>query len=138
MSVTRYALPTFSGPDGDIRILEFPKLGCVACPDVPRYFEITRVEEGVLRGGHAHRQCCQTFRVTHGCATLKVWEPGRKGEPPTFQYNLHLGADVVHVPPWHWVEITTASESCVLQCFANETYEPADYIHDRDEFEAGP
>ncbi|MEI7781977.1 MAG: FdtA/QdtA family cupin domain-containing protein [Planctomycetota bacterium] len=99
-------------------------------PFVPRrYFIITDVPNGRIRGEHAHRRQKQFLTCLRGSVTVLVDDGIHKEE-------LQLSTPTVglYVPPKVWAAQYSYSRNAVLMVLASAPYDPSDYIRDYDEF----
>lgn len=104
-------------------------------PFVPaRYFAVAGVPEGQVRGQHAHRICAQ-FLVCVAGSCVALVDDGTARE----EIALDSPATGLYMPPMTWGSQIRHSRDAVLLVFASHHYDPADYIHDYDDFlrEAG-
>ena len=122
------ALPRFDMPDGVIRILEFSD----APPGVEfrRWFQISGVPEGMVRGDHAHRTMHEVLISTRGSFRISVEAPdGECAELP-----VSPEGPAVWIPPRRWVRVVGLAPHHIVTAFVSTPYDPSDYIHDRAEF----
>lgn len=92
---------------------------------VKRIFWITDVTPGSSRAGHAHRTCEQFLFCVNGSITATVTD--RHGD--TYSRTLTIG-DTLHLPPFHWLELSHFSEGSVLGVLASQHYDRSEYIED--------
>lgn len=119
-------LNAFSDNRGILSVLDFS----TALKFSPtRFFCVSAVPQDASRGNHAHKTCHQllislagsvTIELDDGCATSSV-----------ILDNPHLA---LHIPPKVWSYQHSHSDNNVLGVFASESYNPAEYINDYDEF----
>jgi hypothetical protein len=98
---------------------------------VQRIFHIYDMPVGGERGHHAHRRQHQFLIAMHG--GLEVTTRSRDGEQVC---RLENPAQGLHIPPLTWVVIKAATLGSVALVLASDTFDEADYIRDRAEFEA--
>ena len=93
-----------------------------------RFFMISDVPAGALRGGHAHKSCHELIVAVSGSFKLTVVDRNGRDE-------IVLAApDVaVHVPPGVWLEQTEFAPSTSVLVLASHEYDPNDYIRSLDE-----
>jgi UDP-2-acetamido-3-amino-2,3-dideoxy-glucuronate N-acetyltransferase len=96
---------------------------------VERFFYISQVPEGEPRGIHAHKECHQFLVCLTGQVKAMV-DDGESREVVTLR-NDGTG---LHMPPLTWGAQYDYSDDAVLLVLASHRYDPADYIHDYDEF----
>jgi acetyltransferase-like isoleucine patch superfamily enzyme len=110
---------------GSLTALEFEDL-----PFAPaRAFSVFGVPSEFVRGSHAHRTCAQFFVCLAGELSCLV-------DDGTMREEIRLGTpDVgVHMPPMTWGTQWKYTRDAVLLVLASHPYDPADYIHDYEEF----
>jgi UDP-2-acetamido-3-amino-2,3-dideoxy-glucuronate N-acetyltransferase len=99
-------------------------------PFVPkRYFLVFDVPSKHVRGEHAHRVCHQFLICVNGEIAVVADNGQERQELLLDRPSLGL-----HVPPMVWCTQYKYSKDAVLLVFASESYDPADYIRDYDEF----
>ncbi|MFI5010036.1 MAG: sugar 3,4-ketoisomerase [Solirubrobacterales bacterium] len=94
-----------------------------------RVFSVMHVPSKDLRGAHAHRRCKQFLICLVGSITVAV-DDGRVLEEVALE-DPSLG---LYLPPMTWGIQYRYSADALLLVLASRPYEPADYIHDYDEF----
>jgi dTDP-4-dehydrorhamnose 3,5-epimerase-like enzyme len=94
-----------------------------------RFFAISNVPAGELRGQHAHKSNQQILVCLSGGLALRLHD-GEKWE----RYCLKPNGEGVLVPPLHFGEISTFEPETTLLVLASEVYDPDEYIHDFDMF----
>ena len=142
-TVTASRMATTGLPEDDPRLLSFhrvaEKRGSLTvvdfAADLPfapqRSFLVHGVPEGETRGNHAHRRCEQVLVVLAGQVSVFV-DDGRR----RFSTTLDDPAQGLHLPALHWGTQWGHSHDAILQVFASEAYDKADYISDYAEFRA--
>lgn len=121
------ALPSF--PD-DRGTLTFGQVGA-QLPFVPqRFFTITGVPKGGVRGEHAHRLLHQFLVCLHGGCTIMI-DDGRRQQT----FRLDSPAVALHVPPLHWNRLYDFTPDAVLLCLSSGAYDRAEYIPDYETFQ---
>lgn len=98
---------------------------------VKRYFTMTGMQKGMVRGNHAHHAQSQYFNALTGAFDITV--EGRNGKET---YHLDNPSKALNVPPLHWVTIVSLEDSGTIMVCASDIYDKADYICDRAVFEA--
>jgi dTDP-4-dehydrorhamnose 3,5-epimerase-like enzyme len=115
-------------PD-DRGVLTFAQVGD-HLPFVPRrYFAITGVPEGQVRGEHAHRREHAFMVCLSGSLTVAL-DDGRTRE----EWRLDSPAQGLYIPPLHWDRLSEFAPGTVVLCLASAEYDPEDYIRDYAEF----
>ena len=124
--VTLYRLPVFPDPRGKLSVGEFQR-------DIPflpqRYFLVFEVPSLERRGAHAHRECHQFLQIVRGSGRIGVDDGQAREEFALDQPHLAL-----HTPPMTWVTLSHFSPDAMLIVFCSHYYDPADYLHDYDDF----
>jgi hypothetical protein len=95
---------------------------------VERYFFITDVPVGEIRGGHAHLICKQKLIVVSGRIELSMWF----GEAET-KITLNRGESVL-IPERVWAEQKYLEQHTILLVLCDQTYDPEDYVRDFEQF----
>lgn len=98
---------------------------------VRRFFLVTGVPQGVVRGEHAHKKCEQLLICVSGSVMVHL-DPGPP-YPPT-RYLLNKKNTAVHIPPLVWGGQSDFSPGSVLLVLASHPYDPDDYIPDYESF----
>jgi UDP-2-acetamido-3-amino-2,3-dideoxy-glucuronate N-acetyltransferase len=115
-------LPVF--PD-DRGTLTFAQVGD-HLPFVPRrYYAITNVPAGKLRGEHAHSTLHQFITCLKGAFTMML-DDGHTRRT----YRLDSLAKGLHIPPLHWSVLSDFTHDAVVVCLSSGEYDPAEYIRD--------
>jgi len=94
-----------------------------------RYFLVFQVPEGETRGGHAHRACHQFLVCAKGRCRLLLDDGHERQE-----VLLDTPAIGVHIPPMVWGLQYQYSTDAVLLVLTSETYDPADYVRDYEQY----
>lgn len=104
--------------------------------DVKRMFYLHGTQGGALRGGHAHREQAQLILCLAGsviaCTETFAGEGNLRAD-----WHLSAHTEVLHVPPRVWLELYPTPDAVVL-VLASGSYDPAEYIRDRDELAGMP
>jgi acetyltransferase-like isoleucine patch superfamily enzyme/dTDP-4-dehydrorhamnose 3,5-epimerase-like enzyme len=99
-------------------------------PFLPRrYFVITGVPAGEVRGEHSHKECHQFLVCTSGSCNSTVDDGQNKLEVVLDSPNVGL-----YLPPGTWGVQHSYSAGASLIVFASHPYDNADYIRNYDEF----
>lgn len=99
-------------------------------PFVPaRFFFVYAVPSNKVRGAHAHRSCEQLLVCVNGRVNVVV-DDGKHRE----EVVLDAPRIGLHVPAMVWAAEYQYSADAVLMVMASQSYDPADYIRDYDEF----
>ncbi len=94
-----------------------------------RYFIVSGVPAGEIRGEHAHKHCHQFLLCAHGQCSVTVDDGSTRLEIQLSEPNVGI-----YVPPMIWSRQRQYSADAALLVFASEAYDPADYIRQYDEF----
>lgn len=98
--------------------------------DIKRVYYITKVEEGVRRGFHSHRDLEQVLLCLNGSVKILVKTPDEEEV-----IILNNPAQGLYIGPMVWREMYDFSEGAVLLVLASEHYTVSDYIRDYKEYE---
>ncbi len=125
---TLHRVPRFDDRRGTVVVNQAPD-------DLPfattRMFRVLDVPRGEMRGDHAHRRCHQFIVALAGSVEVVV-DDGRARWRTTLD-SPDLG---LHVPPMTWTIQTGFRPGTQVLVLASEPYDRAEYIEDRDEFDA--
>lgn len=122
------ALPRFANALGTLCVAEFaPHLGF----SPQRFYFMTEVPAGSVRGVHAHKTLRQAMICLSGAATVALERRGAQ-----FVFRLDRPDAALIVPPGCWRVVRDFAEKTVLGVLASQEYNAADYIHDYAEFRA--
>lgn len=103
---------------GKLTALEFSEIPF----QVSRYFAISVNDSGLIRGGHAHKECWQAFFACVG--TQKILVKNLSGSK-----TFDLKADqLLIVPPYNWCEVRFNSKDSIMGVFASHPYDHQDYL----------
>jgi UDP-2-acetamido-3-amino-2,3-dideoxy-glucuronate N-acetyltransferase len=117
-------LPRFTDSRGHLTVAEGASL-----PFEPvRFFLISDVPAGMVRGQHAHRQCHQLVVVTRGACRLTLID--RQGRDDLVLTSSNVA---VHIPPLVWGAQSEFTPDAVVLVLASDRYDPDDYIHSLDD-----
>lgn len=126
MQVIKYVFQPHGDNRGQLVALEEFK-------DIP--FKIKRVyymydtAEGVVRGGHAHKNLKQILICIHGSCKIRLDNGKEKKIIP-----LERPYEGLYVSSAMWREMYDFSPDSVLMVLASEPYDETDYIRSYDEF----
>lgn len=111
-------LPTVRDQRGSLTPITFAEWGFEAV----RSFVVT-APPGAVRGGHAHRACRQVLLRVSGIIDVHV----RRGT--AFQ-TIRLDGDpaAILIEPGVWAQQTYVTEGSALVVFADNPYDPDDYV----------
>lgn len=98
--------------------------------DIKRIYYITRVEEGVRRGFHSHRDLEQVLLCLNGSVKILVKTPEEEEV-----IELNDPAQGLYIGPMIWREMYDFTEGAVLLVLASEYYTVSDYIRDYKQYE---
>lgn len=113
-------------------------LGCLTpiegTRDIPfemkRIYYITQVQNGVIRGRHAHKYLHQVLICMHGSVKIRLKTPFE--EEVVLLGNPFLG---LYIGAMIWREMFDFSSDAVLLVLASEHFDEADYIRIYSEYE---
>jgi UDP-2-acetamido-3-amino-2,3-dideoxy-glucuronate N-acetyltransferase len=121
-----YQFPWFGDSRGDLTVGEFDN----GFPFRPkRYFIVSGVPSGGIRGEHAHKRCHQFLICAYGQCSVTVDDGTSRMEVLLNKPNVGI-----YVPPMIWGRQRQYSADAALLVFASEIYDPSDYIRDYDNF----
>ena len=121
-----YQFPWIKDLRGDLTVGQFES----EFPFRPkRYFIISGVPSGEIRGEHAHRQCHQFLICAYGQCSVTVDDGTTRRE-----VVLDEPCIGIHLPPMVWGRQWQYSADAALLVFASELYDPSDYIREYDAF----
>ena len=97
--------------------------------DVPfrikRVFWLSQIPEGGIRGGHAHRKCCEVIVALQGVFHVTVVKNGRSQE-----WTLFRSSEGLYIPKGYYVKVHSFSFEAICLVLASELYNEEDKIHD--------
>lgn len=126
-AVSAESLPSIREARGVTRIGTAP--GQIPFP-VRRFFTVSEVPDGEVRGCHAHRTCEQVLVAVSGGLVVDAWDV-------TGHQRLVLGTgDYVHVPAGIFTVQSQFTPGAVLLVLASEAYDPTSMIQAREYFGA--
>jgi hypothetical protein len=127
----RVHLESFEGPRGRLSTTGGDDGGDVLSFLAARYFVITEVPAGEVRGGHANMSGVELLTATHGSCVVETWWAGGHRVD-----RLSDPGEAVEVRPWTWVECRDFSADAALLVLCSMPYDPADQLSDPAEFES--
>lgn len=120
--VVLYRFPSVQDPRGDLTVGEFEN----EFPFRPkRYFIVSGVPSGEIRGEHAHKQCHQFLICAYGQCSVTVDDGTTR-----LEVVLNQPSTGIHVPPLIWGRQWQYSADAALLVFASELYDSNDYIRE--------
>jgi UDP-2-acetamido-3-amino-2,3-dideoxy-glucuronate N-acetyltransferase len=90
-----------------------------------RFFVVSGVPEGAVRGDHAHRRCHELLVAPSG--RIEVSADNGSGRQ---DFVLDSPSVAVYLPPLTWCTQHSHSPDAVLAVLASHPYDPDDYIRD--------
>jgi UDP-2-acetamido-3-amino-2,3-dideoxy-glucuronate N-acetyltransferase len=121
-----YRFPWVKDPRGDLTVGEFER----EFPFRPkRYFIVSGVPSGEIRGEHAHKQCRQFLICAYGQCSVTVDDGITR-----LEVLLNKPSIGIYVPPMIWGRQWQYSADAALLVFASEPYDPQDYIREYSAF----
>lgn len=94
-----------------------------------RYFVVSGVPEGKVRGEHGHKECHQFLVCAQGSVKVIVDDGRTKSE-----VVLNQPSQGLYLPPGTWGIQKDYSPDCSLMVFASHYYDKDDYLTNYDEF----
>jgi hypothetical protein len=120
--VALYHFPAVNDPRGDLTVGEFQD----QFPFQPkRYFIVSGVPSGAIRGEHAHKRCHQFLICAYGRCSVTVDDGTTR-----LEVKLDKPSTGIYVPPMIWGRQWQYSVDAALLVFASEPYDPGDYIRE--------
>jgi hypothetical protein len=114
------------------KLIAEPERGALAAfegeqlPFTPtRFFVVSGVPEGAVRGDHAHKQCHELLVATTG--RIEVIADNGTGPQDFVLDSPDIG---VYLPPLTWCTQHSHTPDAVLAVLASHPYDPDDYIRD--------
>ncbi len=98
--------------------------------EIRRVYYILKPKSEEPRGFHAHHKTNQVLFCIHGSVKLIV-DNGKKRKHIVLKNQPNKG---ILLPPLLWHEMHDMDESTILLVFADQPYDPNDYIRDYAEF----
>jgi hypothetical protein len=98
-----------------------------------RYFLLSEVPPGAVRGRHAQRRAQRLLSCVAGACTVQIWHHGTQQV-----HRLDDPAEALYLPPWTWVECRDFSADAVVLVACSDAHDAVDQIVDFEEFAAGP
>ncbi|KOP72013.1 dTDP-6-deoxy-3,4-keto-hexulose isomerase [Bacillus sp. FJAT-21945] len=95
--------------------------------EIKRVYYITKVEDSVTRGYHAHRKLHQILICLNGSVKVQLKNPYNEEIVELNDSSLGL-----YIGPYIWREMFDFSEGSVLLVLASEKYDESDYIRNYD------
>lgn len=122
-------------------IVEFPKIsdhrGSLAFGEAGRHvpFSVRRIfwtydiQDGNMRGDHAHRTCEMVLFPIGGSFDIEL-DDGKN----TMVLHMDDPSRGVYIPPLVWCRLMNFTKRAACISLASEEYRAEDYIHDYEEF----
>jgi hypothetical protein len=121
-----YRFPWVRDPRGDLTVGEFDG----GFPFRPkRYFIVSGVPSGEIRGEHAHKHCQQFLICAYGQCSVTVDDGTTR-----LEVLLNKPSVGIYIPPMIWGRQWQYSPDAALLVFASELYDPNDYIREYSAF----
>ena len=97
--------------------------------EVKRFYVISKVDRGAIRGLHAHRNLQQVLFCIQGKVKF-ILDNGDVRE----EIVLDKSNEGIFIDKWMWREMAEFSEDAVLVIMASDYYSESDYIRDYKQF----
>jgi dTDP-4-dehydrorhamnose 3,5-epimerase-like enzyme len=97
--------------------------------DIKRVYYLFGMQDGVVRGLHAHKKLKQLLVVTSGSCKV-VLDNGLDKQ----EYVLSSPEKGLLIGPNTWREMSQFSQDCVVMVLASEHYDEGDYIRNYGDF----
>lgn len=97
--------------------------------EVKRSFYIFDTKPGIERGRHAHRTISELVVCLTGSCTFELFD-GKEH----LHVELSYPQKGLYIGPLTWIRMTNFSYGCVLLVFADDHYDPQEYIQDYSEY----
>lgn len=97
---------------------------------IRRFFFITDIPVGAIRGDHAHKTCEQFVFPIVGSVRAEV----RDADGTSASFDLTAGESGLYVPPGLWLVVRATSDHTCVGVLASHAYDPEDYIRDWEDF----
>jgi dTDP-4-dehydrorhamnose 3,5-epimerase-like enzyme len=124
--VRTYSLTSHSDSRGSLTAGEFP----TSLPfEVKRFFFISQVPVGSVRGEHAHLKCEQFLVAIKGSVRVLLEASGQSEK-----YILNTSDLGLFIPPMTWGVQYEYSEDCALLVLASHEFDKEDYITNYESF----
>jgi len=121
-----YRFPVVQDSLGDVTFGEFEN----KFPFRPkRYFIVSGIPNGEIRGEHAHKECHQFLICAYGQCSVSVDDGATRLEVQLDKPNVGI-----YLAPMVWGRQWQYSSDAALLVFASELYDPGDYIREYDAF----
>lgn len=119
-------LQSFIDDEGALVIGEVGKQ--IAFP-INRFFSISGVKAGGVRGGHAHKKLQQVLVCLSGSIEVSLHD-GQRG----WKELLDQPGRALHIGPMIWASQTYGGPDTVLLVLCDASYQESDYLRDFNEF----
>ena len=126
MGIKLYKLASHDDKRGALRYFEFANFFEF---EIKRYFFISDMPVGQIRGNHAHKKCYQVIHCVGPQIELTLENRGNK-----IVLTLDSSNGLILIPPRIWVTFKSLNSSAILAVFASELYDQEDYINDYNYF----
>jgi UDP-2-acetamido-3-amino-2,3-dideoxy-glucuronate N-acetyltransferase len=113
-------VPTFRESNGTLRVYERSTIGFKAA----RTFLVHGSPDS-LRGGHAHRACCQLLVAVSGRITVAF-----EGKTGAGNSTLSTPDVALLLPPMTWATQHFHDADSILMVICDQEYDESDYIRD--------
>ncbi len=97
--------------------------------EMQRLFYLYDIPGGVVRGGHAHRECHQLIIAASGSFDVQI-DDGKNKKT----FNLNRPYFALHVLPGIWNNLSNFSSGAICLVIASEKYNEDDYVRNYKEY----
>jgi len=120
------SLPKISDPSGNLTFIENQR----HIPfDICRVYYLYGVQQGAVRGGHAHKNLYQFLIAAHGSFDVLLDDGCDKKN-----FYLDCAHQGLYICPMIWRELRNFSQGAVCLVLASDFYDESDYYRDYQEF----
>jgi dTDP-4-dehydrorhamnose 3,5-epimerase-like enzyme len=93
-----------------------------------RFYFVTNMFQGEVRGNHGHKELRQIIICLDGALKVNVFH-----QNVTYEFSISCSSHAVYIPKDSWRSIESTAENSTMFVLASEEYDPLDYIHTRDD-----
>lgn len=120
------SLPKISDPSGNLAFVENAR----HIPfEMRRVYYLFEVQQGAIRGGHAHKSLQQFIIPVHGSFNVLLDDGVERRN-----FYLDCANQGLYICPMIWRELSDFSEGSVCLVLASDFYDESDYYRDYQQF----